>query len=101
MLPARVRLRSVNLAIPSTATQVVVPPSVPAFAARVTSTAARAGGRRLRAPQRVQTASSSLTSFGTAAVRFSRPSSVTSTSSSIRIPTPRISWGAPSSSAAT
>ena len=48
-----------------------------------------------------QTASTSSTSFGTAAVRFSWPSGVTRTSSSMRMPTPRISFGAVSSSSAT
>ena len=62
---------------------------------------ARAGARSRGARHRTQTASTSEISFGTASVRFRWPSSVTSTSSSIRIPTPRISAGAASSSAGT
>jgi hypothetical protein len=52
-------------------------------------------------PHRVQAASTSPISLGTAAVRFSFPPTVTKRSSSIRIPTPRSAAGAASSSAAT
>ncbi len=72
------------------ASPLVVPPSL-----------SRGHHERSGVPYRVHTASTSAASFGTPAVRFSCPFSVTRTSSSIRIPTPRISAGAASSSAAT